>query len=38
MQTAGTSLRSATDVNFGPLIEGILKRAEEFSGLPTLRT
>jgi uncharacterized LabA/DUF88 family protein len=38
MQTAGTSLRSATNVNFEPLIEGILKRTEEFSGLPTLRT
>lgn len=38
MQTAGTSLRSATNVNFEPLIEGILKCTEEFSGLPTLRT
>jgi uncharacterized LabA/DUF88 family protein len=38
MQTAGTSLRSATDVNFEPLIEGILKCTEDFSGLPTLRT
>lgn len=38
MQTSGTSLRSATDVNFEPLIEGILKRTQEFSGLPTLRT
>ncbi|MGY3379453.1 uncharacterized LabA/DUF88 family protein [Arthrobacter sp. TE12231] len=38
MQTAGTSLRSATNVNFEPLIQGILKCTEEFSGLPTLRT
>lgn len=38
MQTAGTSLRSATTVNFEPLIAGIIKRTEEFSGLPTLRT
>lgn len=38
MQTAGTSLRSATTVNFEPLIEGILKCTQEFSGLPTLRT
>ncbi|MCC3278154.1 NYN domain-containing protein [Arthrobacter sp. zg-Y40] len=38
MQTAGTSLRSATTVNFEPLIEGIRKCTQEFSGLPTLRT
>jgi uncharacterized LabA/DUF88 family protein len=38
MQTAGTSLGSATIVNFEPLIEGILKCTHEFSGLPTLRT
>ena len=38
MQTAGTSLRSATTVHFEPLINGILKRTQEFSGLPTLRT
>jgi hypothetical protein len=38
MQTAGTSLRSATTVNFEPLIEGILKCTQESSGLPTLRT
>ncbi|WP_018773317.1 NYN domain-containing protein [Arthrobacter sp. 131MFCol6.1] len=38
MQTAGTSLRSASIVNFEPLIEGILKCTEDFSGLPTLRT
>lgn len=38
MQTAGTSLRSATNVDFEPLIEGILKCTQEFSGLPTLRT
>jgi len=38
MQTAGTSLRSATTVNFEPLIEGILKCTQQFSGLPTLRT
>lgn len=37
-QASGTSLRSATDVDFEPLIEGILKRTEDFSGLPTLRT
>ena len=38
MQTAGTSLRSATTVNFEPLIEGIRRCTQEFSGLPTLRT
>lgn len=38
MQTAGTSLRSATTVNFELLIEGIRKCTQEFSGLPTLRT
>lgn len=38
MQTAGTSLRSATTVNFEPLIEGILKCTQEFSVLPTLGT
>lgn len=38
MQTAGTSLRSASNVDFEPLIEGILKCTEDFSGLPTLRT
>lgn len=38
MQIAGTSLRSASIVNFEPLIEGILKCTEDFSGLPTLRT
>ncbi|MCI9887581.1 NYN domain-containing protein [Micrococcales bacterium 31B] len=38
MQTAGTSLRSATEVNFEALLEGIVKRTEAFSGLSTLRT
>jgi uncharacterized LabA/DUF88 family protein len=38
MQTAGTSLRTASIVDFEPLIEGIVKCTEEFSGLRTLRT
>jgi uncharacterized LabA/DUF88 family protein len=38
MQTAGTSLRAASTVSFEPLIEGIIKCTEEFSGLRTLRT
>jgi len=38
MQTAGTSLRSATSVDFEPLIEGIIECTQKVSGLPTLRT
>ncbi len=36
-RVTGTSLRNGIHVEFGPMIEGLIKQAQEVSGLPVLR-
>ena len=36
-RVSGTSLRNGVHVEYGPLVDGLIKQAEELSGLPLLR-